>query len=552
VRPRTETSPRRPAAPTINSWCRLTASSIDGRGHTAFASVKRGAQSWTVFFPECEGLTSARRSSLAAPATSKGAYSCAMNASSSTEIAPYQVVAAPSVLVRRLASTLWAIATVLAIVAVVIVIASLSTPAPEAGYLRGSVALFALAWGTIGARIAARYPRNAVGWLMLATGLGFGVIAVTQELVIASLRGPGLAQSPEITVRFVRISAYLTSLAAGLTVLLFPDGRLPSRPWLLVGALVVATNALGVAIAALAPLPSIAGSANPFLDAENEYFKVQAYGLARYGGPLALAVCAGALLARVRRAGTVERQQLKWVAAGGGLAVVTNLLANALPIVPPLQVVQLLTLLAIPVAVGIAMTRYHLYNIDVILNRTLVYAIVSGFLAGLTAALVGAIQGTFVAVTGQRSDAAIVITTLILVAVFSPLRELAQRFVDRRFKRAAKGLTGLRSFETEVRTFAGISDPQRLVMRLLSESVATFEAVGGAAELRGPDGSYSVRPIGDWDGDSRVTTTISDGRGAMARIRLASRVSGDPYSEHEVAQLRDAADAVAEVLGSAS
>jgi len=489
---------------------------------------------------------------LAAPATSKGAYSCAMSASSSTEIAPYQVVAAPSVLVRRLASTLWAIATVLAIVAVVIVIASLSTPAPEAGYLRGSVALFALAWGTIGARIAARYPRNAVGWLMLATGLGFGVIAVTQELVIASLRGPGLAQSPEITVRFVRISAYLTSLAAGLTVLLFPDGRLPSRPWLLVGALVVATNALGVAIAALAPLPSIAGSANPFLDAENEYFKVQAYGLARYGGPLALAVCAGALLARVRRAGTVERQQLKWVAAGGGLAVVTNLLANALPIVPPLQVVQPLTLLAIPVAVGIAMTRYHLYNIDVILNRTLVYAIVSGFLAGLTAALVGAIQGTFVALTGQRSDAAIVITTLILVAVFSPLRELAQRFVDRRFKRAAKGLTGLRSFETEVRTFAGISDPQRLVMRLLSESVATFEAVGGAAELRGPDGSYSVRAIGDWDGDSRVTTTISDGRGAMARIRLASRVSGDPYSEHEVAQLRDAADAVAEVLGSAS
>src|SRR5205823_10480449 len=127
------------------------------------------------------------------------------------------------------------------------------------------------------------------------------------------------------------------------------------------------------------------------------------------------------------------REQRKWVAAGAGLAVVTNLVADALPIVPLLQVVQLLSLLAIPVTVGIAMTRYHLYDIDVILNRTLVYVIVSGFLAGLTAASIGTLQSTFIAVTGQRSDAAIVITTLILVGAFSPLRELVQRAVDSRF-----------------------------------------------------------------------------------------------------------------------
>ncbi len=275
-----------------------------------------------------------------------------------------------------------------------------------------------MAWATIGARIAERYPRNAVGWLMLATGLGFGIIAVSQELLIASLGGPSPVESAEITVRFVRISAYFTSLAAGLTVLLFPDGRLPSRRWLLVLVVLVATTALGIAIAVLTPLPSLTRSANPFFDAENAYSNVQIYGLARYGAPLALAACAGALVARLRRAGSAERQQLKWVAAGGGLAVITNLLVNALPIVPLLQVVQLLTLLAFPVAVGIAMTRYHLYNIDVILNRTLVYAIVSGFLAGLTAALVGSIQAVFVGVTGQKSDAAIVITTLILVGCF--------------------------------------------------------------------------------------------------------------------------------------
>jgi hypothetical protein len=475
-----------------------------------------------------------------------------MTATSSTEISPYRGGAGPSGVVRRLVGALWAVTTALAIVAVVIVIASLSTPAPEAGYLRGSVSLFSLAWATIGARIAARYPQNAVGWLMLAAGLGFGILAVTQELVIASLRGPSQVQTAEITLRFVRVSAYFTSLAAGLTILLFPDGRLPSPRWLLVLVMLVATTALGMATAALAPLPSLAGSANPFFDLESAYLKVQVYVVARYGAPLALAACAGALLARLRHAGSIERQQLKWVAAGGGLAALTNLVANALPVVEIFQVVQLLSLLAIPVAVGIAMTRYHLYNIDVILNRTLVYVIVSGFLAGLTAALIGTIQSTFIAVTGQRSDAAIVITTLILVGVFSPLREVVQRAVDSRFKRAAKGLTGLRPFAAEVRQFAGIADSERLVMRLLSESVATFDAAGGAAELRAPNGSFSERTIRDWDGDSSVTTTITDGRGAVARIRLGPRASGGPYSEHELAQLRDAADAVAEVLGQTS
>jgi hypothetical protein len=414
--------------------------------------------------------------------------------------------------------------------------------------VRGSVALFALGWSTIGARIAARYPRNAVGWLMLVAGLGFGVIAAMQELIIASLAGPSPLQGAEITLRSVRISAFLTALAAGLTVLLFPDGRLPSRIWLLVGIAVVATNAIGAGIAVFGPMPDLTGSSNPFLAMENVYLQLPLYGLVRYGGAIALALCAGALLTRLRRAGQTERQQLKWVAAGGSLAVVTNLVATALPTVSLLGVLQILSLLAIPISVGIAMTRYRLYDIDVILNRTLVYVIVSGFLAGLTAALSGAIQATFIAVTGQRSDAAIVITTLILVGVFSPAREIVQRFVDSRYKSSAKGITGLQPFAAEVRQFAGMSNPQRLVTRLLSESVAAFDASGGVAELRTPDGSYTTSTVRDWDGDPYVTTTISDPLGTAARIRLGGRASGRPYREDEVARLQEAADAVAEVI----
>ena len=207
-----------------------------------------------------------------------------------------------------------------------------------------------------------------------------------------------------------------------------------------------------------------------------------------------------------------------------------------------------MTLLAFPVAIGIAMARYHLYNIDTIVNRTLVYVIVSGFLAGLTAALIGVIQGTFIAVTGQTSDAAIVITTLVLVGVFSPLREIVQRNVDTRFKRAGEGLTGLTSFEAEVRQFAALSDPDQLLMRFLMESVETLDAAGGAVETHTPDGSVSVRTFREWDGDSSVTATLTDRTGYLTRVRVRPRPTGEPYSDDEVKTLQSAADAVADVL----
>ena len=467
---------------------------------------------------------------------------------STTELQPYTTPPRDA-LPRRIATTFWVVATFLAIVSIAIVVATLSTPAPEAGYLRGSVALFALAWATIGS--AHRRP---------ASRERGGVAHARRRYRVRPDRrdpgardrcpwGHGSVAGVEATVRLVRVSAFLTSIAAGLTILLFPDGHLPSRPWLSIAFALVATNALGMVVAAFAPLPSLDGVADPFAAAEDAYLQIPVYALARYGGPLALALCFGALLARFRGAAPVERRQLSWVAAAGGLAVITNIIANALPLAEALQLIQLLTLLAIPVAVGIAMARYRLYDIDVILNRTLVYVIVSGFLAGLTAALVGLSQSAFLTVTGQTSDAAIVITTLILVGTISPLREIAQRFVDRHLKGADAALTGLPSFTTEVRQFATVSQPQRVVMRLLSETVAAFEAVGGAADVRSTDGEDFERSVGDWREEARVTTTINGRDGEVARIRLGPRLDGEPYSERQVAQLRTAADAVAQLLG---
>ena len=89
-------------------------------------------------------------------------------------------------------------------------------------------------------------------------------------------------------------------------------------------------------------------------------------------------------------------------------------------------------------------------------------------------------------------------------------------------------------------------------MRLLSECVTGLGAAGGAAELAVADGPVSIRTVGDWTGDARVTTTISAGDGMTARIRLGPRSNGEAYSKRQIAQLRDAADAVAEVLAEES
>jgi hypothetical protein len=145
-----------------------------------------------------------------------------------------------------------------------------------------------------------------------------------------------------------------------------------------------------------------------------------------------------AVVVRYRRGTDIERQQARWFLA----AVVLAALPLSITFVPglggPLMLlVASFGLILIPVAVGIAVTRYRLYEIDHLINRTLVYVPLTALVAGLYAASVALLQRVFQSVTGDRSDAAIVISTLILASVFTPLRKWLEGIVDRRFKPAA-------------------------------------------------------------------------------------------------------------------
>jgi len=212
--------------------------------------------------------------------------------------------------------------------------------------------------------------------------------------------------------------------------LLFPDGRLPSPrwwpvAWLAVVDIVVLLVAVGFTSPGLfggEPSPLAIIPAGPASEAIGTLAAILTLG--------AGVLCAGSLLVRYRRVDSDERQQLKWVA--GAMAVfAVSLVVSVL--LPPIDTFAWV-LPIVPISVGIAILRYRLYDIDILIGRALAYVALSALLAGGYAASVALFQRLFILVTGDRSDAAIVITTLILASIFTPARKALEGVVERRFR----------------------------------------------------------------------------------------------------------------------
>jgi hypothetical protein len=145
------------------------------------------------------------------------------------------------------------------------------------------------------------------------------------------------------------------------------------------------------------------------------------------------------VIVRARRAGRVERQQIKWLAYGGVVAVGTSLVAALISIWSVTLSILLtnLALLGLPIFTGVAIVRHRLYDIDLLINRTLVYGVLTGTLALVYFGGVATAQAIFRTLTGQEQQPqlAIVVSTLVIAALFNPLRRRIQGFIDRRFYR---------------------------------------------------------------------------------------------------------------------
>ena len=283
-----------------------------------------------------------------------------------------------------------------------------------------------LAFSVVGALVAAR-TGNRLGWLFLAAAT---TSAVT--VLAAAYAGP----APTAELPGAAWAGWIFSVVLGavgslfwLTPLLFPDGRPPSRRWRPV-VWVAVIGGFGAALCAA--LSSVEFSAD-FPNLRDPVTVVAplvtAYNLSQEAGLLVLVAGVISMIVRFRRSGTEQRLQLKWFLSASAVAAVVVFVTSSLTSdpLPEFEVVFPL----IPAAVGVAILKYRLYDIDRLISRTLSYAIVTGLLVGLYAGLV--LLAT--EVLSVTSPVAVAAATLAAAALFTPLRRRVQRAVDRRFNR---------------------------------------------------------------------------------------------------------------------
>jgi uncharacterized membrane protein YhdT len=305
--------------------------------------------------------------------------------------------------------------------------------------------LTAISYAPVGALIASRHPENPVGWLLCLYGFVISLSYFSAEYAIYAL----LAQPDSLPAgeAMAWVFSWMLPLVIGfstLSYLLFPTGRLPSRRWRWAVWLTVAFIVVGVLLGAFSsgPLSDLGPIQNPLgiVSLADIYSAI----LYTTFSVLLVAVISSVFV-RLRRAGGVEHQQIKWFAYAVAANAIAVVVAYVIPglIETPLWFERVgfalnnIVIPAIPIAIGIAILRYRLYDIDLLINRTLVYGSLTLMLALVYFGGVTATQAVFTALTGQEQQPqlAIVISTLVIAALFTPLRRRIQSFIDRRFYR---------------------------------------------------------------------------------------------------------------------
>jgi hypothetical protein len=301
----------------------------------------------------------------------------------------------------------------------------------------------AVSFSVVGALIASHRPENPIGWIFLAEGFCYGLLSAGDEYAIyALLTNPGaLPLGAEASWLGQWIWAPGLGLSLVFLPLLFPDGHPPSHRWRPVGWLGGLSIGLTVVSSTILLWPErgpalLTGDENPshVVNVLVGFIALPLMLLAGLGAVISLFV-------RFRRTRGHERQQIKWFASAAALTLVwITVFGQYSPRLLPEAIVALSFLLvipSIPIATGIAILRYRLYDIDLIINRTLVYGSLSASLALIYFGGVATTQAIFRALTGQEQQPqlAVVVSTLAIAALFMPLRRRIQSFIDSRFYR---------------------------------------------------------------------------------------------------------------------
>jgi hypothetical protein len=300
---------------------------------------------------------------------------------------------------------------------------------------------------TVGAVIVSRRSRNVVGWILCAIGISSAVAAFAQDYAIVALLGRQAALPGGLVMGWLGSWPWYIAFGLILTflLLLFPDGRLPSRRWRPIAWLAAAVITLTCVWAAFAsrPLEGPRGIPMP----QNPWAIEQAAGFFRLLAactfvmlPALAVVSLASLVVRFRRSRGVERQQLKWFTYAALLVVGWWVLSTptglSAQLTGPLWLVlEAISSWLIPAAIGIAILRHHLYDIDRLINRTLVYGLLTALLGAVYAGAVLLLGQLFGGIGADPPSWAVAGATLAVAALFQPARRRIQAVVDRRFNR---------------------------------------------------------------------------------------------------------------------
>ena len=339
------------------------------------------------------------------------------------------------------------------VVAMALTLFLVSLNAPSSSlWNTGPVSGLIFAFSTVGALVASRRPENSIGWLFLWGALVWilGELALEYAVYV-------LITEPN-TFPAGKWAAWFGAWARGVgwfiivmfLLLLFPNGRLPSprwRPvlWGVLGYVAFFTFAIWLSPESF-DMRLADYETNP-LGLESESM-VPLLDIAYLTFPLLIVTSAAAVIVRFLRSRGSERQQLKWFAYAVALMVVAFVVWFAFAVLGFASGSALMftvPLIGLPVATGVAILKYRLYDIDLVINRTLVYGTLTAALALVYVGMVVSLQALFRTLAGGESQLAVVVSTLAMAALFNPLRRRIQHFIDRSFYRkkydAARTLT---------------------------------------------------------------------------------------------------------------
>src|SRR5215207_6113093 len=318
----------------------------------------------------------------------------------------------------------------------------------------------------LGGLIASRLPRNPYGCLWLGFGLGLAMqsLAMSYE-AYALVVEPGSLAAPRTISHVLELGGQVALTLAPLLMLLFPTGRPPSRRWRPLAWTSTTAGALLLFLVLLFDNPDQVGGV----------ISITTFAVV-YVIFTAILLSALSIVVRYRRAGGAERQQLKWFAlaavligavTAGHLLFLDALLPEAL-----VNMLDAVTITVLYVAVGIAILRYRLYDIDIIINRTLVYGSLTMTLVLVYFGSVVGLQYILRALTGQESQLAIVASTLVIAALFNPLRQRIQNFIDHSFyRRKYDAAKTLESFSAKLRDETDLDNVSAEMVSVVQETM---------------------------------------------------------------------------------